>query len=110
MLLIRGIHSSLQRDLDLFYKEVTGSDFNIRQVTKGAFSKARAKLKPEAFVELNSNVVNTFYSQAPYLGWHNLRLLAVDGTRLVLPTHPSITSDRRCGRIWDNWIWPPGRQ
>lgn len=40
--LTKGIKSSLQRDLDAFYKEGTNSDFNIRQVTKGTFSKARA--------------------------------------------------------------------
>lgn len=49
--------SSLQRELDSFYKEGNESDFNIRHVTKGAFSQARAKLKPEAFIELNNNVV-----------------------------------------------------
>lgn len=89
----KGIQHSLQRDLDIFYKEVTSGEFNIRHVTKGAFSKARAKLKPEAFIELNDNVVTTFYTQAPYLGWHNMRLLASDGTRLVLPNHPSIKEE-----------------
>lgn len=89
----KGIQHSLQRDLDIFYKEVTSGEFNIRHVTKGAFSKARAKLKPEAFIELNDNVVNTFYTQAPYLGWHNMRLLASDGTRLALPNHPSIKEE-----------------
>ena len=93
MFLTRGVHSSLQRDLDLFYKEVTGGEFNIRHVTKGAFSKARAKLKPEAFLELNDNVAQTFYSEAPYLGWHNMRLLASDGSRLTLPNHPSIKEE-----------------
>jgi hypothetical protein len=40
----RGVKSSLRRELDSFYKEVTGGDFNIREVTKGAFIQARAKL------------------------------------------------------------------
>jgi hypothetical protein len=89
----RGVKSSLQRELDSFYKEVTSSEFNIRHVTKGAFSQARAKLKPEAFVELNNSVVNTFYQEAPWLAWRGLRLLAVDGSRLVLPNHPSIIEE-----------------
>jgi hypothetical protein len=88
-----GVKGSLQRELDSFYKEVTGSDFNIRHVTKGAFSQARMKLKPEAFVELNTSVVNTFYQEAPWLAWCGLRLLAVDGSRLVLPHHPSIIEE-----------------
>lgn len=89
----RGVKSSLQRELDSFYKEVTGSDFNIRQVTKGAFSQARLKLKPEAFIELNTSVVNTFYEGAPWLAWCGFRLLAVDGSRLVLPNHPSVIEE-----------------
>lgn len=93
MFISRGVKSSLQRELDSFYKEVTSSEFNIRHVTKGAFSQARAKLKPEAFVELNTSVVNTFYQEAPWLAWRGLRLLAVDGSRLVLPNHPSIIEE-----------------
>jgi hypothetical protein len=61
----RGVKSSLQRELDSFYKEVTGSDFNIREVTKGAFTQARSKLSHEVFIKLNESVNNTFYSEAP---------------------------------------------
>lgn len=93
MLLTRGIKTSLQRELDSFYKEVTGSDFNIREVTKGAFSRARAKLNPSAFVEMNENVIGTFYDEAPYLCWHGMRLLACDGTRLTLPSHESVVEE-----------------
>lgn len=93
MLLTKGIKSSLQRELDSFYKEVSGDDFNIRHVTKGAFSQARAKLNPSAFVEMNENVANTFYDEAPYLVWHGMRLLASDGSRLLLPKHASITEE-----------------
>jgi hypothetical protein len=93
VLISQGLKTSLQRDLDNFYKEVNSTDFNIRTVTKSAFSQARAKLNPEAFVELNQNVNQTFYTQAPYLVWKNMRLLAVDGSRLVLPNHPSIEKE-----------------
>jgi hypothetical protein len=53
--------SSIQRELDRFYKEVTKSDFNIREATKGAFTQARAKLNPWAFSRLNEVAVNSFY-------------------------------------------------
>lgn len=85
--------SSIQRELDRFYKEVTQSDFNIRAVTKGAFTQARAKLNPWAFKRLNEVAVNSFYNGAEYYVWHNMRLLAVDGTRLVLPNHPSVAQE-----------------
>lgn len=85
--------SSIQRELDRFYKEVSQSDFNIREVTKGAFTQARAKLKPWAFQRLNEVAVDTFYGEAEYYVWHQMRLLAVDGTRLVLPNHPSVAEE-----------------
>jgi len=84
---------SLQRELDAFYKEVTGSEFNVRKVTKGALSQARSQLKPEAFLELNENVCQTFYDEAPYWEWNGHRLLAVDGTRLLLPKHKTVIDE-----------------
>lgn len=81
------IKTALQRDLDRFFKELSDSDFNIREVTKGAFTQARAKLNPWAFQRLNEVTVNTFYEEAEYYVWHGMRTLAVDGTRLVLPKH-----------------------
>jgi hypothetical protein len=89
----RGIKSSLQRELDSFYKEATRDEFNIRSVTKGSFTKARAKLKHEAFIELNDSVNQTFYTEAPYLAWKQMRLLSVDGSRLVLPNHKSVVDE-----------------
>lgn len=97
--------SSIQRELNRFFKEATQSDFNIREATKGAFTQARAKLKPEAFKHLNEIAVNTFYEGAEYYEWHNMRLLAVDGTRLVLPNHPSVAEEfgvHRFGTKADN--------
>jgi hypothetical protein len=38
--------TSLQRDLDRFYKVLFESDFNIREVTKGALSKPGPSLTP----------------------------------------------------------------
>ena len=66
MFISRSVKSSLQRELDSFYKEVSGGEFEIRKITKGGFTQARAKLKHEAFIELNANVVNSFYDGAPY--------------------------------------------
>jgi hypothetical protein len=93
VLLTKGIKSSLQRELDSFYKEVTEKEFNIRQVTKGSFSKARAKLNPEAFVELSDNAINTFYNGAPYWTWYGMRVLSADGSTLVLPRHKSVIEE-----------------
>jgi hypothetical protein len=37
--------------------------------------------------------VKTFYDEAVYNVWNGFRTLAVDGTRLVLPNHPSIIEE-----------------
>lgn len=88
--MILGFKSSIQREADRFFKELLETDFNIRKVTKGAFSKARAKLDPSSFKRLNDIACFIFYRDAPYHKWHNKRLLAIDGTRLMLPNHPTI--------------------
>lgn len=98
MFISRGGNRSLQRELDTFFKEVTQSEFDIREVTKGALSQARSQLNPNAFKEMNENVCQTFYEQAPYLLWKKHRLLAVDGTRLLLPRHKTIIEEfGECG-------------
>jgi hypothetical protein len=85
--------SAIQRDLDCFFKELQSQDFNIRTVTKSAFTKARAKLNPWGFKRLNEVAVNTFYEQAPYHKWRDRRVLAVDGSRLMLPNYPTIIEE-----------------
>jgi hypothetical protein len=92
-MLLRGIKSSLQRELDSFFKAVLSTDYNIRAVTKGALSQSRSKLKPEAFKEINEVACSSFYSDAPYHQWHGHRLLSVDGSRLHLPNHPSVREE-----------------
>lgn len=92
-MLLRGVKSSLQRELDSFYKTVLSTDYNIRKVTKGALSQSRSKLKPEAFKEINDVACSSFYSDAPYRTWHGHRLLSIDGSRLHLPNHASIKEE-----------------
>lgn len=93
IILIIKFKSSIQRELDSFFKAISRSDFNIREVTKGAFSQARAKLNPWAFMRLNEVAVNSFYDDVEYYVWYGLRVLAIDGTRLVLPNHPSVIKE-----------------
>lgn len=85
-----GFKTAIQRELDKFYKLTSDSEFNIRAVTKGAFSKARAKVDPYAFTRLNEIAVNVFYEDAPWHNWLGFRLLSCDGTRISLPNHPTI--------------------
>ena len=91
--MVMKFKTAIQYELDCFCKEVSQGDFNIRKVTKGAFTQARAKLNPWAFKRLNEVAVNSFYEGAEYYVWHGMRVLAVDGTRLVLPNHPSVREE-----------------
>lgn len=93
MLLLLNFKSSIQRELDSFFKELNNESFNIRTLTKGALTKARAKLNPWAFKRLGEIAVDVFYSKASYYTWHGKRLLSIDGTRLQLPNHPSVVEE-----------------
>lgn len=50
-------------------------------------------MNPWAFKRLNEVSINTFYEGAEYYTWHRMRTLAIDGTRLVLPNHPTIVEE-----------------
>jgi hypothetical protein len=69
------------------------SDFNIREVTKGAFTQARKKLNPECFKRLNNRAVEAFYKYNEVYTWYGHRLLAVDGARLMLPNHKTVREE-----------------
>lgn len=87
------VKSSLQRGLDRFYRELNQSDFDIRVVTKSAFTQARSKLNPSAFLEMSDLVVESFYETAPYLTFDGMRLLAVDGSTVHLPKHKTVVEE-----------------
>lgn len=59
-------------------------------VTASAFSQARYKLKHTAFIELNQKaVVETMYRDGDYRTFWGHRVLAVDGSRVMLPDNPA---------------------
>ena len=93
IVLIMSLNRAIQRELDHFFQKVDSSDYTIREVTKGAFSQARAKLNEWGFIRLNEVAADTFYTQSEYYVWNGHRLLAVDGTRLMLPNHPSVKAE-----------------
>jgi hypothetical protein len=93
--------NGLQREMDAFLKETEDSNYNVRQVTKSAFSQARKNLSADAFLKLNDIIVQDFYKQVDFLGYKNHRILAVDGGFLNLPNHETIQKEfgiRKMGR------------
>jgi len=59
-----------------------------QKFTKSAFVQARKKIKPEVFQHLSQELVNQFYTDNDLAikKWKGFRLLAVDGSRITLPT------------------------
>ena len=55
--------------------------------TKSAFTQARKKLKADAFKDLSKTIVDQFYNEDEFevKKWCGFRLLAVDGSQIVLP-------------------------
>lgn len=63
---------------------------SINGITKSAFVQYRKKIKPEVFKSLSDSLIEEFYTDndESIKLWNGFRLLAVDGSRLVLPdTH-----------------------
>lgn len=67
---------------------------NLAPVTASAYSQARYKLKHTAFIELNREaVVATLYSDDDYQTFWGFRVLAVDGSKLVVPDSEEVREE-----------------
>jgi hypothetical protein len=90
LFMINMLKRPLQDELDEFFKLESGNAVAVRVVTKSAFSQARKKLKYQAFVELNQVQTAYFYRHLKVGKWHDLRLVAVDGSTIQLPNTAEI--------------------
>ena len=88
--LINFVRSSYQDELDKFFKTICRFDVAKRIVSKAALTKARMKLKFEAFVELNLHLVNYFEKHFKPRNWYGFRLLGIDGSTARLPMTESV--------------------
>lgn len=70
---------SLQIELDGFFKMI-----NDQTITKQAFSKARQKILPIAFIKLADTITTWFYEDDDFKTYKGYRLMAVDGSILEL--------------------------
>lgn len=79
------VRRSLQSELNNFSKII-----DERSISKQTFSAARKKLLPSAFLELNTLLINEFYSDNEFQKFYDYRLIVVDGSTLQLPEGDSI--------------------
>lgn len=80
LFILNFVKKSLQVELDDFFKKVLSTDV---VVTKQAFSQARRKVLPEAFIYLLDKVNEGFYN-SQFKKYRGYRLLAIDSTVLEL--------------------------
>lgn len=85
LFIISSLQSSIQRELDRFFRSYNGKEVNEQFATQSAFSQARLKINPDAFVELNNDCVDHFYSNYSIKKWKGFRLIAIDGSQAILP-------------------------
>ena len=81
---------SYQAELNGYFKTINHLEVAEHFLHKGNLSKARAKLKYEAFVELNDHLIRDFYKYFTYQTWYGFNLLAIDGTTLRVPDEKCI--------------------
>lgn len=89
LFLLNMIKRSLQDELDEMYRALRGGKVAVRQVSKSAFSQARKKLKPTAFIELNRTQTAHFYREFEPETWFGYRLKAIDGSLIDVPNTPA---------------------
>lgn len=83
--LLNALRGSYQDQLDRFFKILFQLDVAERVVSKAALTKARMKLKYQAFVELNHQLNAFFEKNFNPKTWFGFRLLIIDGSTIRLP-------------------------
>jgi hypothetical protein len=83
--MLNALNGSIQAELVRFFNIIDDSYLSTKSVSTAAFCKARMKLSHQAFIELNDDLVQTFYDTATIDKWQGHRLLAVDGSVAQLP-------------------------
>lgn len=71
--------------MDRFFKTFYNKEISEQFVTQSAFSQARLKVRPEVFKELSDNCSHYFYKHYPVKKWNGYRLVAIDGSEVMLP-------------------------
>jgi len=109
LFLINLLKGSYQDELDGFSKAAGNEEIYKRKVSGAAVSKARRKIRPEAFTELNHSMINFFYNNSPHLTWNGFNLIAIDGSTAKLPKTDEISEHFGCLNTSDGIPVPMAR-
>lgn len=62
-------------------------------VSASAYTQARKKFKHTAFIALNDDIVNIFYSDDNIKKWRGYRCIGADGSKIILPNGQDIEAE-----------------
>jgi IS4 transposase len=83
LFMMNMVKKSLQLELNDFFETVLKRGM---PVSKQAYSEARQKIEPKAFIELNDRINQVIYEECnEYELWNGYRLSAIDGSVLEIP-------------------------
>lgn len=83
-------NKSYRDELDRHFQVLNCLEFPERTIFKSNLTKARAKLKHGAFIDLNEHPVHNYYDNFQIETWHGYNLPAVDGSTLRVPDKKEI--------------------
>lgn len=88
--MLNFVKKSLQLELDDFFEGTNETKLN---VTKQAFSEARQKISPTAFVKLSDAIIEWFYKDTYFKRFKGYRLLSIDGTILEISNTENLRNE-----------------
>lgn len=68
-------------------------DEDLITISKSAYSQSREKINYEAFIELCNDIKEQFYQEYDYKKYKGFRLLAVDGSMVILPNNEDVKKE-----------------
>ena len=90
LILQKGL-KSLQNRLNEFFDKLHEG---MQPATSSALTQARSKLRHTAFIALNKEgIVDPFYADGDFKKWRDYRLLAMDGSKIVLPSSQEVREE-----------------
>ena len=88
-MIIKNSKKSIQNSLNDMQLDLDEND----TITNSAYTQARAKLNWTAFKEFFDDTVEYFYSDEEYQRYKDFRLLAIDGSVVILPNSDDIKKE-----------------
>lgn len=83
----------MKSEIGKFFGILKGGPFAESAPNDTTVFKARLKLSPNAFIEMNDKACEFFYQEAQLEKWHGMRLMAVDGSTIRLPHWAKVLKD-----------------